>query len=49
MTPREKTHQVTAGNVKRGRRRQALGVQSMTNTRQRRDISATIAQIRRLV
>ena len=47
MTPREKTHQVTAGNVKIGGGAK-VSVQSMTNTRTA-DISATIAQIRRLV
>ena len=47
MTPREKTHQVTAGNIKIGGGAK-VSVQSMTNTRTA-DISATIAQIRRLV
>ena len=46
MTPREKTHQVTAGNIKIGGGAK-VSVQSMTNTRTA-DISATIAQIRRL-
>ena len=47
MTPREKTHQVTAGNIKIGGGAK-VSVQSMTNTRTA-DISATAAQIRRLV
>ena len=46
MTPREKTHQVTAGNVKIGGGAK-VSVQSMTNT-DTRDAQATLAQIERL-